>query len=297
MTNNVPCRRTLRARRAFAAVIPALGIFVCLFAMILRADGQAPLPDAPSTVMLRQTRLSKNEPESQECCPENSNGPESTTSSPSDLVKRGVKDQVDIYTAAFHKKALKWDIGISAITAALIPVDPEASRQFSGTRKTPNLRISDVGLYGTMGSVGVFYLSGAITDNPHAKETGFLGAEAMANVAITYTILKTATGRERPLVGAGNGRFWHYNRLGSSFPSGHAALTWAGAAVIAHEYPKRWVQILAYGTATAVAFARYSGRQHFPSDLFVGSTIGYLIGTHIFKAHCGKGNSPSCGAD
>jgi membrane-associated phospholipid phosphatase len=148
-----------------------------------------------------------------------------------------------------------------------------------------------------MGGVGAFYLSGAITNNAHAKETGFLGAEAMANAEITYNILKTATGRERPLVGAGNGRFWDYNRLGSSFPSGHSTLTWAGAAVIAHEYPKRWVQILAYGTATAVAFTRYSGRRHFPSDVFVGSAVGYLIGTHIFRAHCAKGNNPSCERD
>jgi hypothetical protein len=213
------------------------------------------------------------------------------------VVKRGIKDQVDIYTAPFHRNALKWDIGVSAITAGLMAVDPDASRQFSGTRTTPSLKVSDVGLYGTMGSVGAFYLSGAISDNAHAKETGFLGAEAMANATVTYTLLKMATGRERPLVGAGNGRFWHYNRLGSSFPSGHSAATWAGAAVIAHEYPKRWVQILAYGTATTVAFTRYSGRRHFPTDVFVGSTVGYLIGRHIFKAHCGKGNGTSYGAE
>ena len=296
MKDNVPCYLALGARRAFAEIISAVGVLVCFFAMTLKADGQAPLPDAPSAV-IQQAHLAENESEPPACCRGNSNGPKSTTSSLSDLVKNVLKDQEDIYTAPFHKKALKWDIGISAITAALIPIDPEASRKFSGTPKTPNLRISDVGLYSTMGSVGVLYLSGAITDNAHAKETGFLGAEAMANVAITYTILKTATDRERPLVGAGNGRFWHYNRLGSSFPSGHSTLTWAGAAVIAHEYPKRWVQILAYGTATAVAFSRYSGRQHFPSDIFVGSTVGYLIGTHIFNARCAKGNSSSCAAD
>jgi membrane-associated phospholipid phosphatase len=148
-----------------------------------------------------------------------------------------------------------------------------------------------------MGSVGIFYLSGAITDNAHAKETGFLGAEAMANAAITYTLLKTASGRERPRVGAGNGRFWHYNRLGSSFPSGHATLTWAGAAVIAHEYPKRWVQVLTYGTAIAVSFTRYTGRAHFPSDLVFGSAVGYLIGSHIFKSHCRLDLSVDCKAN
>ncbi len=196
-----------------------------------------------------------------------------------------IRDQRDIYTAPFHKSALKWGLGVPAVAAGLIFVDPDASRKFSDTPRTPSLRISDVGLYGTMGTVGVFYLSGHMTNNAHARETGLLGAEALANTAITYTLIKTATGRERPLVGNGNGRFWHYNRLGSSFPSGHASLTWAGATVIAHEYPKRWVQVLAYGSATAVAFTRYSGRAHFPSDVVVGSAIGYLIGNHIFSAH------------
>jgi hypothetical protein len=211
-------------------------------------------------------------------------------------VKRGIQDQKDIYTAPFHKQALKWDLGVAAVTSGLIVTDPAASRKFADVSSVPSRKISDVGLYGTIGTVGGFYLLGTFNHNEHVKETGMLGAEAIGNAAVTYTILKLATDRERPEVGAGNGRFWHYNRLGSSFPSGHSALTWAGATVIAHEYPKRWVQILAYGTATSVAFTRYSGREHFPSDVFLGSVVGYFIGRDIFNSHCREGLSDTCHA-
>jgi membrane-associated phospholipid phosphatase len=66
------------------------------------------------------------------------------------------------------------------------------------------------------------------------------------------------------------------------------------ASVIAREYPRPWVKWLAYGTATAVSVTRFTGREHFPSDVVVGSVIGYLIGRHIFKAHCREGISADC---
>jgi membrane-associated phospholipid phosphatase len=98
--------------------------------------------------------------------------------------------------------------------------------------------------------------------------------------------LQLITGRERPNQGSGNGRFWRDNSINSSFPSGHAVFTWSIASVIAHEHPRPWVKWLVYGSATAVSVSRYSGREHFPTDVVVGSVIGYLVGRHIFSAHC-----------
>jgi membrane-associated phospholipid phosphatase len=121
-----------------------------------------------------------------------------------------------------------------------------------------------------------------------------LSAEAFANTLPVYLGLQLITGRERPNEGTGNGRFWRNNALNSSFPSGHALFAWSMASVIAHEYPRSWVKWLAYGTATAVSVARFSGREHFPSDVVVGSVIGYLIGRHIFQAHCKEGLSEDC---
>ena len=54
---------------------------------------------------------------------------------------------------------------------------------------------------------------------------------------------------------------------------------------MAHEYPGPLTQILAYGLATGVSAARVSGRNHFPSDVVVGSAMGWLIGRQAYKSH------------
>jgi len=48
------------------------------------------------------------------------------------------------------------------------------------------------------------------------------------------------------------------------------------------------------GTATAVSATRFTSLKHFPTDVVVGNTFGYLIGRHIFHAHCKAGLSPAC---
>jgi membrane-associated phospholipid phosphatase len=106
--------------------------------------------------------------------------------------------------------------------------------------------------------------------------------------------MQIIAGRERPDDATGNGRFWQHRSVNTSFPAGHPRFTWAMASVIAHEYPKRWVKIVTYGAAFSVSATRFTGRNHFPSDIFVGSMLGYLIGTHIFHAHCNEDFSEAC---
>jgi membrane-associated phospholipid phosphatase len=116
----------------------------------------------------------------------------------------------------------------------------------------------------------------------------------MANSALVYAALQLITERQRPLQGTGRGNFFQTSGLDNSFPSGHTIITWTAASTIAHEYPKPWVEWLTYGTATAVSVTRFTSLQHFPSDIVVGSTLGYLIGRHIFHEHCKAGLSPIC---
>ena len=106
--------------------------------------------------------------------------------------------------------------------------------------------------------------------------------------------MQLIAGRERPDQGAGHGRFFQNHSTNTSFPSGHSMFTWTMAAVIAHEYPRTWVKILAYATAASVSIARYSGREHFLSDVALGGFIGYFIGRHIFKLHCSTEFSERC---
>ena len=209
-------------------------------------------------------------------------------------LKRFGKDQWGIYSAPLHRSNLKWDALFLAGTGVLIATDRLASRAAPQNHVNISQGISDAGLYGTSAAAGVLLLSSLATHDQHAREAGILSAEAFANSATVYGALQLITGRERPTDASGNGRFWQNNSLNSSFPSGHAVFTWSIASVIAHEYPRPWVKWLVYGTAAAVSVTRYTGREHFPSDVVVGSVIGYLIGRHIFLAHCREGLSEDC---
>jgi membrane-associated phospholipid phosphatase len=201
------------------------------------------------------------------------------------LIKRGAQDQKEIYTAPFHRKNLKWDALFLLATGGLIAADNHATGAISHGNLSVSQDISDIGLYSTMATTGVLYLSGILKKDEHAREAGFLAFEAAGNILVVDAVTQLITGRERPLEGAGQGRFWVNNAFDSSFPSQHSGLTWSMATVLAHEYPKPWVQFLAYGTATTVSVTRVTGLKHFPADVFVGGVFGYLIGQHIFNSH------------
>ena len=145
--------------------------------------------------------------------------------------------------------------------------------------------------YSAGGLAGVLYLTGRATHNDRLKETGLLGAEALTNSIILVTALKTASQRQRPPEDHSSGEFF---AGGSSFPSGHAISAWSLATIIAQEYGhhRPLVQVGAYGLATAVSLSRYTGRNHFLSDVLVGSAMGYGIGRYVYHKH----HDPALGA-
>jgi len=95
-------------------------------------------------------------------------------------------------------------------------------------------------------------------------------------------VFKYVFGRERPFTGDNKGKFF---QGGTSFPSEHAAASWAIASVIAHEYPGPITQLLAYGAASGVSIARIVGHQHFATDVLVGSALGWYTGRQVFRTH------------
>ena len=274
-------------------------LLIFLFVSILQSTLAASqeLPDAPSVAMA--TSFYAAERFDTADLPQSSATASPDSSSSKFLprwVKRGLRDQADIYTAPLHRSEMKWVIGLPVVTAGLIAIDKHASGALPRNPSSASTDISDIGLFATAGAVGIFLLDGKTQRDSNAIETGVLGAEAMANSGVLYAVLQLIAERERPLQGKGQGHFFQTSGLDNSFPSGHSIITWTAASTIAHEYPKPWVEWLAYGTATAVSFTRFTSLQHFPSDVVVGSTLGYLIGRHIFHVHCKAGLSPVCSA-
>ena len=209
-------------------------------------------------------------------------------------LQRGLEDQKQLYLAPFQPKNVKWDALFLGVTGALIATDRQASRAVPRDHVNVSHDVALASLLGTGAAAGLIWLHGIRAEDSHASETGQLTLESLANTFVIYTPMQFAAGRERPDEAAGNGRFWQHPGVNTSFPAGHPMFTWAMASVIAHEYPKPWVKALAYGAAFSVSATRFTGRNHFPSDIWVGTVLGYLIGTHIFHAHCDPQFSEDC---
>jgi len=201
-------------------------------------------------------------------------------------VRNFVEDQKAIWTSPFHLKPADadWLLPVGALTAGLFATDTEFEKHLSNS---PNhLKYSkDFSNAGVGAFVGVgagLYVWGHVTHDEHKRETGFLAGEAaIDSLAATYA-LKYALGRERPLTNNYQGGFW---QGGDSFPSEHAAAAWAIAGVVAHEYPGRLTSILAYGLAAGVSGSRLTAKQHFPSDVLIGSALGWFVSQEVYRHH------------
>jgi membrane-associated phospholipid phosphatase len=202
-------------------------------------------------------------------------------------------DQKSIWLSPFHIKRqdAKWWLLFGSATAALIATDHWTSRQLPNTSGQIDVSHVTSGFgagYSVVPGVVTFYAAGAIRKDERLRETGLIGAEALANAFVVTTVLKAATWRERPLEGDGTGQFWKGSGLlwndGASFPSGHSSQIWALASVVAHEYPRpRIIPVAAYGLATTVMVSRFTERRHFASDVVAGSAIGWFIGDFVYR--------------
>jgi membrane-associated phospholipid phosphatase len=205
------------------------------------------------------------------------------------FVKNLALDQKDIWTAPFKARIqdLNWLVPFAGLTAGLINADSELSSRISttGTLARNSGNIANAGLAAMLVGSGSFYLLGKWHGDDHQTETGILAGEAVINSFVLDEVLKAATQRERPNEGTGLGRFWNGTIGNSSFASNHSIMAWSAATVLAHEYPGPLTKFLAYGLATGISVARVTGRDHFPSDVLVGSTLGYLIGRQVYARH------------
>ena len=210
------------------------------------------------------------------------------------MLRRGLEDQKEIYTAPFQRSNIKWDALVLAGTTAFLATDKRIERQLPGSHLQLYQNTSSIALGGLAASVAGLWAYGLKTENPHLKEIGALELETVSNTFLIYAPMQFIAGRQRPGEGNGNGDFLKHHALDTAFPSGHAMFIWSRATVLAREYPNRWVRVAAYGTALTVTASRLLAQDHWSSDMFVGSAVGFAIGTHIFHSRCAPGLSSSC---
>ncbi len=202
------------------------------------------------------------------------------------LIKHIAGDQKAIWTSPIHLRLrdANWLVPLGGLAAALFATDTEASRSLANSpnRISQSRTFSNMGAAALIGTAGGMYLLGKLRHNEHMRETGLLSGEAVIDSYLAGLAVKTAAGRERPYVNNAEGDFW---QGGNSFPSEHAAASWSTAGILAHEYPGPLTKLFAYGLASAVSLSRVTGQEHFPSDVLIGSVLGYLVANHVYQAH------------
>ncbi len=208
--------------------------------------------------------------------------------------KTFAKNSVNYFSAPFQFKS-KDIVRLSVVgagTALLFGVD-HLNRDF---QKIDNRFFSSVmkidSYYGTVWMLGLIsgslYAGGILSGKDEVREAGLMVFEAGLFSGITTTVLKIAFGRERPYVSGDKFKFHPFSFGGNKFyslPSGHATLSFAISSVLASKFDDKFIKVLIYTPAVLTALARVYNNQHWFSDVFLGSTIGYFSGVYIVNLH------------
>jgi len=113
------------------------------------------------------------------------------------------------------------------------------------------------------------YAYGRIFNAPKASHLGMDLLRAQIVTTALVQPVKYATQRERP-----------DGSNAQSFPSGHAAITFAGATVLERHLGWRKA-FLAYAAATYVAASRLHDNRHYLSDVAFGAAVGTIAGRTV----------------
>ncbi len=222
--------------------------------------------------------------------------PQVPTGTARDFVRDIAADQKQIWVSPLQmsRQSAKWWLVFGAATGTLLATDRRSAHQLPNTpdQLSVSRHVSQLGaVYSLVPIAGGLYLGGALTGNQKLRATGYLGAEALVDCLIVSEVLKTATGRQRPLQGDEGGHFFH---RGNGFPSGHTIESFALASVIAHRYhEKKAVALLAYGLAATIGVSRFTSREHFASDVLAGGAMGWFIGRYVSERHRERDNLPA----
>ncbi len=229
---------------------------------------------------------------------------ESTQFTPSSFFVLQVSNLKQAFTKPFHMTGKDWRLfgEFALITGALAFAD-EPIQKFALDLRTHNKGMLDIsrtitnfgGPYEgyTLGALGAY---GFLFHNKKMQTTTLLALQSYITGAAVESVLKFATGRQRPFAVDANSvdaepsfkgpfktiRDANGNKLNSSFPSGHTTVAFAAATVYALEYKnKPWVPVLCYTSASLIGLSRITENKHWATDVLVGAALGYLTGRQV----------------
>lgn len=132
------------------------------------------------------------------------------------------------------------------------------------------------------------YIKGVAHDNVRARQAALAGTQAFVLAAGGAWVLKQLTHRPRASqLQPADASKWlgpFHGHQYDAFPSGHTMRAFAVATVLSGLYDDHiWVGITAFSLAGYTAFSRLVSGEHWPSDVYAGALLGYLVGRGVLQ--------------
>lgn len=199
-------------------------------------------------------------------------------------------DQAGIWTSPFRAREGDLVVGLFFIASAGALGSEDShimQNHFLNQSTAGHANTASNGLAGLLGVAPIAYYGfGHIHHDSDMEQTGILAGEAMVDSLAVNEVFKITTRRERPALDNARGRFFQPGTgFNSSFASTHSVVAWSSATVIASESDRPFIKFAAYGLAAGVSASRVIGRDHFPSDVYVSSAVGWMIGRYVLHHH------------
>jgi hypothetical protein len=161
-----------------------------------------------------------------------------------------------------------------ALALSVHPLDDNVQRKVSGNTTAQNVfKAGQVtgSTYTLLATSVAVYAFGRIKDEPKVSHLGMDLIRSLAIAQGMTQLLKYTTRRERPDL---SGR--------TSFPSGHAADTFAFATALERHLGWRGA-VPAYIVSSYVAISRLPSNRHWLSDTVFGATVGIVAGRTVTR--------------
>jgi PAP2 superfamily len=189
-------------------------------------------------------------------------------------IKAMAKDLVDDFKHLPSKENLFWAGSSGGLALAVHPADDNVNESLVNSDFANDFfKVGAVlGQFETLfaTSVGV-YAFGRIKDQPKVSHVGMDLIQSLAVSEALVQSLKYTTRRERP---DGSGR--------NSFPSGHAADTFAFATALERHLGWKGA-VPAYIFSSYVAMSRLPADRHWLSDVVFGAGVGIIAGRTVTR--------------
>ncbi|MBR9977496.1 MAG: phosphatase PAP2 family protein [Bacteroidetes bacterium] len=141
---------------------------------------------------------------------------------------------------------------------------------------TGNLVIADI-------ASGLVYFSGLFSGDDHIRVTGRMMGQSLLYSGSVALMLRLLSGRRWPAANEGAFSFNAFppDDTYHAFPSGHSVVVFSLATILAERIDYWPVSVLLYGTAIAAGLGRMYLDQHWASDVFLGSALGYTTARFV----------------